>query len=374
MAKTEQKTNEQLLEERWRRIRDAITLSRPDRVPVVPLGDAFAARFRGVPLADFCIKPELAYRTMIDAFTELGEIDGIQHSGFYVHSLSRIWLSRVRIPGRDLPEDDLWQVQETELMEQDDYERIQEDGWKDWLRRFLEEKIPESSDASFKEYARSLPESIAAWGGRGLPVLSPVTFTIPFEYFCGGRTMSRFLVDLHRIPDRVQAAMDAAMPDLLRNVEEVAKNPSIKGCWIGGWRSASEFLPPRLWQRFVLPYFHELIETAVRAGLFCILHFDSNWTRDLECLRELPKGRCVLSLDGSTDIFKAKEVLGDHMCLMGDVSAAKLSLGSPEQVNEYSRRLVSEIGPSGFILAQGCDIPPNARPENVRAMIDAAKA
>ena len=34
--------------------------------------------------------------------------------------------------------------------------------------------------------------------------------------------------------------------------------------------------------------------------------------------------------------------------------------------------LINEIGPSGFILSSGCDIPFNAKPENVKAMISAA--
>jgi uroporphyrinogen-III decarboxylase len=36
--------------------------------------------------------------------------------------------------------------------------------------------------------------------------------------------------------------------------------------------------------------------------------------------------------------------------------------------------LIEEIGPNGFILAQGCDIPPDAKFENVKAMVDAVQA
>ena len=40
---------------------------------------------------------------------------------------------------------------------------------------------------------------------------------------------------------------------------------------------------------------------------------------------------------------------------------------------DYSHRLIREIGPGGFILAQGCDIPPDAKYENVKAMMDAVQ-
>jgi uroporphyrinogen-III decarboxylase len=42
----------------------------------------------------------------------------------------------------------------------------------------------------------------------------------------------------------------------------------------------------------------------------------------------MPKGKCVLQLDGSTDIYKAKEIVGDRVCIQGDVPAALLTLGN----------------------------------------------
>jgi len=101
-----------------------------------------------------------------------------------------------------------------------------------------------------------------------------------------------------------------------------------------------------------------------------VLHFDANWNREITRLKDLPKARCVLTLDGKTDIFKAKEIPDGHMCLLGDVSPSPLSLGTPGEVRAYSKRPISEIGPSDFILAQGCAIPPDAKLENVRAMVD----
>ena len=76
--------------------------------------------------------------------------------------------------------------------------------------------------------------------------------------------------------------------------------------------------------------------------------------------------------DGDTDIFRAKEVLGDHMCLMGDVPASMLFYKSSEDVYKYCFRLIRELGPTGFILQSGCDIPANAKLENVQAMVAAA--
>ena len=97
---------QQLLEVHERRIRDAVALKTPDRVPVVPVGDAFAAHVAGVKVSEFCTDPVVAYKTMVEVFTGLGELDGIQHAGYNVNLLSIIWLSKVKIPGRDLGEND----------------------------------------------------------------------------------------------------------------------------------------------------------------------------------------------------------------------------------------------------------------------------
>jgi len=66
------------------------------------------------------------------------------------------------------------------------------------------------------------------------------------------------------------------------------------------------------------------------------------------------------------------EVLGDHMCIMGDVPASMLFLDTPDNVYAYCTHLIRELGPEGFILQSGCDIPANAKLENIKAMVAAA--
>lgn len=276
------------------------------------------------------------------------------------------------MPGRDLPEDEVWQVDEQELMKIEDYDIIIDKGFNEFVQAFYMNKL-DNLNERLKPFNDFFPEALRRTKELGIVPFSPAIITIPYEIFCGGRSMSAFIKDLFRIPDKVQAAMDAAMPDIIANAKQLCRAVKPIGLWVGGWRSASEFLSPRLWQRFVLPYYKQLVEVVVDEGVIAVLHFDSDSTRDLEHLRVLPKGKCVFSPDGATDIFKAKEILGDHMCIMGDVPSALLSLGTPDEVHEYCQRLINNIGPSGFILAQGCDIPPNAKPENVKAMIDSVK-
>jgi hypothetical protein len=353
-------------QEHLTRLRTAVALGTPDRVPVAPNGPAWPARALGVKMSVMAVDPVVSYRTVIDAYAGLGDIDAIQSPNYHVTSLSMKWLSRVKVPGRELPDDALWQVAECEVMTADDYDAIVSEGWKPWVERYYHERLPGAREA-FDAVAPIVPEALAACRARGVVPLSPIAATIPYEYFCGGRSMKEFMLDLFRRPDKVQAAMDAALPVLIDDMRRSIRRLGLVGLWIAGWRSASEFIAPRQWERFVFPYFKQLVDAAVEEGAIPVLHFDANWDRDLE----LPKGKCVLSLDGRTSIFRAKEILGGHMCIMGDVPPRMLTLGTPEEVTAYCRRLVDEIGPGGFILSSGCDVPIDAKYENVKAMVDA---
>jgi uroporphyrinogen-III decarboxylase len=103
-----------------------------------------------------------------------------------------------------------------------------------------------------------------------------------------------------------------------------------------------------------------------------IFHLDSNWDRGLEHFREMPEKKCVMGLDSKTDIRLARKTLGDRMCILGDVPPELLAFGTPEKVSGHATELIRDIGPEGYILASGCDVPANAKKENIKAMREAA--
>ena len=167
--------------------------------------------------------------------------------------------------------------------------------------------------------------------------------------------------------------MDVMLPGMINDALMAGRISGAFGVWIGGWRSASSVLGPDQWERFVFPYMKKMAEALVDAGITPVLHLDQDWTRDLERFREFPAKSCIMNLDGMTDIRKAKEVLGDHMAIMGDVPASLLTTANPEDVREYVKGLVDLFGQTGLIICTGCDAPDMAKPENAEAMIAAAR-
>jgi len=363
-------------QERLDRLRRAIELEPVDRIPFVFMGTAFAPRYMGASMAEFCVDPDLRVDVTLAAMDRLGgEFDGINSlpAGRIAVALTVAWLSRVAVPGRELPEDSLWQVQETEVMTVDDYDTIIERGWLAFLLEYMPRVIdPAEFQANAAWTESNLTRVVQQCRERGYVPVSGGGTTIPFECLCGGRSMEEFFLDLHRIPDKVKAALDVMQPGLIQIGVDGARRSGVPAVWVGGWRAASAMLSPKMWNEFVFPYYLEMVTQLAEHDIVSVLHFDHDWTRDLSRLLELPARRCILNLDGWTDIRKAKEILGDHMAIMGDVPAPLLATGTPDDVYAYVRDLARDVGPTGLILCPGCDAPIDAKPENMEAFAAAS--
>jgi uroporphyrinogen-III decarboxylase len=363
-------------QERFNRIQKAIHLEPVDRIPVVYMGVAFAPRYMGMSMAEFCADPEATIKMNLATMDKLSGLDGINLAGVGRNTivLTAAWLSRIGVPGRDLPPDSLWQVREAEVMAIEDYDFIMKNGWQAFLGSYMPKVI---DIAEFGEamgwLAANLRRCIDMYRERGYVPVCGTSSSIPFECFCGARSMQKFIFDLHRIPDKVQAAMDAIFPEIIGNAIGRARASGVSGVWLGGWRSASALISPKLWNRFVWPYIVKFVDALVAAGLTPVLHWDQDWTRDLVRLQELPAKKCVLNPDGMTDVRKFKELVGDRMAMMGDVPASLFAMGTPEDIYKYVRDLTRLVGSKGLILCPGCDAPINTKPENMEAFIAAGR-
>ncbi|MGQ9476489.1 MAG: uroporphyrinogen decarboxylase family protein [Actinomycetota bacterium] len=364
------------------RIETAIRLGKPDRVPVVPIIDFFSARYGGITQHEMLFDVKKADEALEKTLRELGSIDG-QH-------LSYAGLSRIMqlffptppvMPGvGGEPPDGQFQFVEKTVMGPEEYLQIEKRGPLRWVLDKMKLSNPElgkpqgllgAFGKAFADIAR-IKRSVSRWRGKGVESL--VAFNIvftPLEYISlFMRSFNEFSLDLFRRPEEVKQASRALMPFMKKQGSLMIRMSGIRRVFMGGTRTSASFLSPRQFEEFALPEWKEMCEFWTARGVTPILHFDSDWTAFFPYLKELPRGKCVLNLDGTSDVFAAKEQLGGHMCIMGDVPATLLKLGEPEEVDEYCRRLITELGSDGgFILSSGCTIPVDAKPENVRAML-----
>ena len=96
--------------------------------------------------------------------------------------------------------------------------------------------------------------------------------------------------------------------------------------------------------------------------------WEGDCTTRLEIIGDIPEGKAVYWFE-ATDLVHAKDVLGDTICLRGNVPGSLLNTGSEQDVDEYCRNLVEKVGKGGgFIMDGAASIPDEAKNENVIAM------
>lgn len=135
-----------------------------------------------------------------------------------------------------------------------------------------------------------------------------------------------------------------------------------------------DLVSPGFYRTFAQPYERRLVEEAHACGLPYALHICGDTTRILEAMLET--GADALELDYKTDAFKAREVMAGRAVFIGNIDpSAVLALGTPALVESRTRELLEIFaGSPRFILNAGCAVPAETPPENLRAMIAAARA
>ncbi len=361
------------------RIAAAISLEAADRVPVGPLLDHFAATYCGITKQELIEDGAKRIAAVRKTMRELGPWDITFMAEMANHVLLMGGPARLKLPGHDLPADEIHQYEEFELLSPGDYDLLLRAGLTRFLRDVGLRLHPEMGGlrgyarfAYFVWELRRHAKMIKADGAEpacGFILPGPL-----FEYFSIGRSMARMCEDLYDRPEKIKAAGKVwakAMTDT------AIRGAGIIGCkrvFIGLSRSSPSLISPRHFEEFVYPELEYMVNTLIDAGLTPLFHMDTDWTRSLPLFRRFPAKKCIMELDGATDMVNAKEVLGDHTCLMGDVPAYLLAFKTKDEVMAYCRRLIETVGKSGgFILSSGCSIPANAKAENVRAMREAVE-
>jgi len=365
------------------RISAAIRLEKPDRVPIAILATAAPfARIAGISNAEFYSDAERANRLIFKIFDDCGGWDLdlgslVGSSTLMTKTLMSLALGlKLEYPGLDLPDDYAYQAHEQEVLKLEDYDTIASIGWTKFI---TEDYIFRILDISRKELDRIMIQMIPIffkgkdeWAKRGVATMYPPTvFTChPFFRLSLGRSMVRFTEDLYYRPDMVEKALKTMTREFIETTVNGCKMFGNQITLIVEERASCFFYPPRIFERFWWPYTAEIVNALWSEGIVTWFHLDTSWDKNIPYFKQLPKASVVLALDGTSNIFAAKEVLRNHACLCGDVQASLLSIGKPEEVAAYCKKLIDEVGDDGgFILSSGCELPAAIRPENLRAMI-----
>jgi hypothetical protein len=357
----------------------AIALEIPDRVPVGPLLDHFAAAYTGTTMAAFMNDADARISALVETVKDLGPWDVCYAAETATSSLLKLGIpARARFPGVDLPENVPHQFDEREVMTPEDYDLLIEEGAEPYLSALQERLYPELTGSGLgAELASVIPDLVRSreqLEAAGAQSAIGGFAQLPFEHFGFARGLLSLSLDVYDRPEKIVAASAVLREALTGRGVAMARAVGVPRVFIGLGRAGPATISLEHWEELVWPSLDYIVATLLADGMTPILHCDTDWTRAFPALRRLPPGKCILELDGHSDIFEAKKVVGDRMCIMGDVPATLLAFGEKDEVMTYCRRLIETVGRGGgFILSSGCSIPANARPENVKALAEAVE-
>ncbi|MDY6797070.1 MAG: uroporphyrinogen decarboxylase family protein [Actinomycetota bacterium] len=225
----------------------------------------------------------------------------------------------------------------------------------------------------------------AAWSGGlqeffgemtelGYPLLTFGISIAPFDYFADFfRGTTGCMVDMYRCPDKLKEAIDRVTPWIIdwaltqaRMGEALAKR-----VFIPIHKASGGFMSEEQHKEFFWPSLRRQLLALIDAGYTPYVYSEGIYTDRLETISDVPRGKVIYHIE--SDLFKAKEILGDTACLSGDVPGSILNFGTPEEVKDYTKKVIDVVAKDGGFFLDA-ELPLiTSKPENVKAMVEFAR-
>jgi uroporphyrinogen-III decarboxylase len=400
---------------RWQRIIDCVNLKRPDRMPVAMYSTFWLAKYGGITyqqlMYDYEKTKEIAERAVLEFDPDV--ISTLVLTVASGRTLEAIGFKQLKWPGHGVGENQPYQYLDREYMKADEYDeflfdptgyylhtylpRVAEafEGFEELphfpglhyfrllgsIRPFAKPRVREAFDKIVKAAEESerffqhhlqFTERMAC---LGYPCTNGTTGIAPYDfiadYFRGATGMMK---DLFRHKDKLLQLLDKAAVFLPRQIIASAKASGNPIVFIPTHWAPDAFMSPKQFETFWWPSFRKVLLAIIDAGLIPMPLWESDCTRRLEVIKDVPPGKCIYWFE-RTDMVKAFEVLGDVVALRGNLSPSMMTTGTPGDVDRAVKRLVDEVWNKGgkLILDTAFGIPDETPVENVRAMFDAAR-
>ncbi|MBN2059891.1 MAG: hypothetical protein JW882_05680 [Deltaproteobacteria bacterium] len=394
--------------------RDAIELKKaPARVPCSVLAGGYILKWAGIPFkATMYDRWQDVAQAVIDFHKEYDPDTSQIIFMMSGKSMELLGVTNLRWPGYNLPDESTYQAVENEYMTVGEYDHFINDPSDFVLRYYLPRlnrnlkglcKLPQFSIQAIMFGGITMPfmdpelqealdilkraaemlqkpgminfDMMTRINGMGYPNLAQLgtagaAGTPPYDILGDSlRGAVGIMIDLHRNPDKIIEACEKILslipePDVPLGDSPLVMLPLHKG---DDYHMSNE-----QFERFYWPTFKKSLFKLINEGLIPVPFAEGGYNRRLEYIAELPRASTVWYFD-RTDMHRAKDVLGDKCCIMGNVPISLVATGDPDNITSYCKDLIDYCGrDGGFILSPGCQVD-NSRDENIRAIINVAK-
>ncbi len=195
----------------------------------------------------------------------------------------------------------------------------------------------------------------------------------PFSVAAAVRGTENLLKDLRKNPKELHYLLDIITESNLRFIDEACKMGF--GVGFSDPVSSQSMISIKQFEEFVKPYMKRCMDRIAKwrgsgGGLHICGKSKGIWESMVDC------GISVLSIDNIEDIEEAKNAVGDRVVIMGNIKPVEtVKYGSIQDIYQEARECIEKgnDSPEGFILSTGCQIPIGTPPENIKAVMDAAR-
>jgi uroporphyrinogen-III decarboxylase len=389
----------------------AIKLEVPDRVPVHLAANSFIAYNDGHTLKDMLYNYDLIYPAWKKFLAEF-EQDSNDTPGFFPARVYEILGNVVtKWPGGGLPDNaTLQNFVEKEYMKPEEYNLFMNNQFDFGARYFtprtwtafepLSKLSPLTSyqglpqqlmrmclDPDFQKMFKKIQEAAkeqAKWGKvigecaklsieSGFPPLAGGGFLAPFDTVADMlRGTHGSVMDMYRQPEKLLESLEVIANHTIEGTVAMAAKSRSPICFVPMHKGDDSFMSIKQFEKFYWPTFRKVIEGVSAQGLVPMMIIDGSYNEHrLKIISELPRSCCIWTME-KTDMFKAKDILGGHACISGNVTAAMLYTRKPQEIKDYCKKLIEYCGKGGgYILGLGSGID-KCDPANLHAIVEAA--
>lgn len=198
------------------------------------------------------------------------------------------------------------------------------------------------------ENTQRLLEAIRAKSGDEYYIMmhGDVTHSIP-----DGDNMMEFSVMMYEEPEKLNEQSERQLEHMLEFTEKLDRY----GHLLDGLALCSDycfntnpFFPGDLFDELIVPYLKRSIEEYHKMGYYCIKHTDGNIMPIVKKMADC-KPDALHSLDpqGGVSLPEVRKIVGDDICLIGNVNCGLLQTGSDEECRNDVLRSLREGMASG---------------------------
>ena len=177
----------------------------------------------------------------------------------------------------------------------------------------------------------------------GPGIITGTMWTAPFDFVADQlRGFKGITMDVRRCPDKVEAAVNASVPILMKQATLARNKP---GCYTFIPLHLAPYINTKQFERLFWPSLYKMVWDLHEIGIYCCLFAEEDWSRYADHLATLPKSSIIIFEYGDPAMFKEK--VGKDRPIGGFFDPTMTLTKSKEDCLDAVKRLCDTLGPGG---------------------------